>query len=476
MNINLYKDLNENINITKQRLPIDDSFDIIGRDIKVGDRNGYLIFTDGFAKDRVMMFVVDVLQNLKREPQSRDYIKELIKCNISYIETNPFTTFEEMETAVLSGSVVLIVDGEEEGVIIDAREYPARSPEESEYEKVTGSSKDGFVETIVFNTALIRRRVRSPKLVFEMKNVGTDSKTDVCLAYLKDNVDEALLNNLRKKIDSIKIQSLIMPEKSLDELLLKKKWYNPLPQIKYTQRPDIAASYLYEGHILILADTSPGVMITPTTLFYFTQFAEDYYQNPLVGTYYRFIRFITMFVSLFLSPLWLLLAENQKYLPKFLSAIGAKEKTSIPLFVQFLILEFGFDLLRMSSLHTPNYLGGAFGIIGGLLLGEFAIKVGFFVPETIFYMALSAISLYCIPNIEFSSAMRIFRLFLLILTGFFGLWGFLAGILVIFIITATTETLDKRRKYLWPLIPFDGKALSRIIFRKPVTTQSNFKK
>ncbi len=473
--MDLKKELTQNIQNLKNKLPISESFDLIGREIKVGSRNGYLIFIDGFAKDEVMYFIIKQLQEMKEEPKE-NYIKNLIKDKIAYLETNEFSKFEELEHSVLSGAIALIIEGEEKGIIIDAREYPARSPEESESEKVTRGSKDGFVETIVFNTALIRRRVRNPNLIFEMKTVGNDSKTDVCLGYIKGLADEKLLTKLRNKIDSIQIQSLVMSEKSLEELLIKKKWFNPLPQIKYTQRPDITASYLFEGHIIIMVDTSPSVMITPTTLFYFTQFAEDYSENPLVGTYNRFIRFLTIFVSLFLTPVWLFLAENQQYLPGFLNLIGVKEKSSIPLLVQFLILEFGFDLLKMSSLHTPNYLGGAFGIIGGLLLGEFAIKVGFFVPETIFYMSLTLISSYCIPNIEFSSALRIFRLLLLILTGLLGLWGFLGGTLIICIITLTTETLDEQRKYLWPLIPFNRKALLNIILRKSVSTQSNINK
>ncbi len=481
----LKKGLQENIEQIKKKLPIEESFDLIGRDIQVGDRDGYLIFVDGFAKDQVMYFVVKALQTMKpvsgtegtsntgAATSGSAYIKELMKATIAYLEVAEFSSLEEMEQSVLSGSLALLIDGEETGIIIDAREYPARNPEETDSERVTSASKDGFVETIVFNTALIRRRVRNSGLTFEMKTVGSSSKTDVCLAYIQDRVDKNYLTLLRKKIDNIQIDSLVMAEKSLEELLLKKKWYNPLPQFKYTQRPDIAASYLHEGHVLVLVDTTPSVMITPSTFFYFTQFAEDYYQNPLVGTYNRYVRLFAMAVSLFLTPLWLFLAENQSILPKFLQFIGTKEKTSIPLLVQFLILEFGFDLLRMSSLHTPSYLGGAFGIIGGLLLGDFAIKVGYFVPETIFYMSLSAIALFCIPNVEFSAAIRVFRLFLLLLTGLFWHWGFLAGLGIIFLITISTETLDKGRSYLWPLIPFNGKALLHILFRTPVSKQSN---
>ncbi len=464
----IFKDIDVNIKFLEQQLPISDSFDIIGRSFKIGDKRAYLLFIDGFAKDDMSLFILKTLMEIDSKYAKDDLINKLVDEKIPYIEVEVTDSFETIMQSVLSGTLALFVDGEDKAVIIDARTYPARSPEESDTEKVTRGAKDCFVETVIFNTALIRRRVRDKNLTFEMKTVGKLSKTDVCIGYIKGKADEELLNNLRKKIDEINIDSLVMAEKSLEELLLPKRWFNPLPQMKYTQRPDITASFLYEGHVAIIVDTSPSVMILPASVFYFTQFAEDYYQTPIIGSYYRFIRFLTILISLLLTPTWLLLAENAEHLPQFLNFIGAKEAGAFALLFQFLLLEFGFDLLNMSSMHTPNYLGGAFGIIGGLLLGDFAIKVGFFVPETIFYMATTLIASFCIPNIEFTFSIRLFRLVLLILTGLFGAFGYCLGILYVVLMLFTTKTIDKKRPYLWPLIPFNGKALSNFIIRKKV--------
>ncbi len=464
--MNLSKDLKENIkNIN---LPVKDSFDIISRELIIGNRAAYLMFIDGFAKDDLMYYVIQSLQRIDSKITDNSFIDTLIKQNIAYLETDIVDNIESARKSVLCGSIVFLIENEDRGIIVDAREYPARGPQEAETEKVTRGSKDGFVETIVFNTALIRRRVRDENLIFEMKSVGKKSQTDVSIGYLKNIVDEKLLNEIRERISKINIDSLVMAEKSLEECLLKKYFYNPLPLIKYTQRPDIAASYLFEGHIIILVDTSPSVMVVPVTLFYFTQFAEDFYQNPLVGTYYRFVRALTIIISLILTPLWLVLAENADILAEFLKIIGAKENISMPVILQFLILEFGFDLLKTSSLHTPDYLGGAFGIVGGLLLGDFAIRVGFFVPETIFYTALTAIANFCIPNVEFASAIRIFRLFILLSTGLFDFYGFCISLLCVIIITATTKTFKNAHSYLWPLIPFNKDAFIKVFIRKPV--------
>ncbi len=465
-----FKKLDQNISYLKDNLPIEKSFDVIGREITICGRDGYFIFVDGFAKDDVLVHVLRSLQSA-HHLCSKSLTTLLIKEDIAYIEAEECEELEKIEQSILSGQLALFIDQQEKAILIDSREYPVRSIEEADTEKVTNGSKDGFVETIVFNTALIRRRVRDKNLIFEMRSVGNLSKTDVCLAYLDGKAEPKFLDSLRRKLEHINVESLVMAEKSLEELLVKRSWYNPFPQMRYTQRPDIAVSYLYEGHVLILVDTSPSVMITPTTFFYYMQFAEDYIQVPVVGTYYKMARFLAFLISLLLVPSWFLLAEHPEIVPKFLDFIGTKEPGTFSLLIQFISLEFGFDLLKMSSMHTPTYLGGAFGIIGGLLLGDFAIKVGIFVPETIFYMALTAVASYCIPNSDLTHAIRILRFLLLILVGIFGIYGYLSGLLYIFILLLTTKTLDHKRPYLWPLIPLDIKALSNLIIRKKVSNK-----
>lgn len=465
--MNLAKNLDENKRILKERLAIDQSFDIIGRDWNIGDTKAYLVLIDGFAKDQIMLFILEKLQSVKKENLSTDTLQNLMQNHIAYVEVDPFDTFESMETSVLSGAIALFIDGESKGIIIDAREYPVRGPQEPDLEKVTRGSRDGLVETIVFNTALIRRRLRDPKLIFELTNVGKQSRTDVAIGYIDNVVDHKLLSELKKKLKEIDVNALIMAEKTLEELLIKKKWYNPLPQVRFTERPDVVAAHLLEGHISIIVDTSPSVMLLPVTIFHFSQHAEDYYQNPMVGTYLRWIRFLAIFSSLLITPLWLLLIYNQKSLPAWLQFIGPKETASIPIFIQFIILEFGIDFLRIASIHTPNALSTSIGIIGGLLLGDLAVKVGWFVPETILYMAIAGMSTFATPSVEFGMAIRIFRLFLLLLTGIFKNIGFIIGIIIISTVIFTTKAFGNQ-SYLWPLFPFDRKAFSNMIFRKPI--------
>lgn len=464
----LTKDIQVNKEILKQRLPIGISFDVIGREIVIGQRDAYLVFIDGFAKDDIMIWILDILQLLKKEDIAKNTIETLIKNKIAYIEVSRESQLKKMEFSILSGAVLLLIDGEEDGIVIDARQYPVRSPEEPDLEKVTRGSRDGLVETIIFNTALIRRRLRDPHLIFEMKSVGKRSQTDVAISYIKDLVDEKLLAEIQDKINAIDVGALVMAEKTVEELIIKKHWYNPLPQVKISERPDVVAAHLMEGHIAIIVDTSPSVMLLPATMFHFTQHAEDYYQNMTVGTYIRWVRFLGMLCAFILLPLWLLLVFNKQFLPEFLQFLGPKESGNIPLFLQFIILELGMDILRISSIHTPSALTTSLGIIGGLILSEFAVEVGLFVPETVLYMALAGIGAFATPSMEFAMAIRIFRLLLLVLTGLFNLSGFLAALVIIFIITYSTNSFRNGKKYTWPLIPFEWKPLSNVLFRKPI--------
>lgn len=464
-NIRLFKDIEKNKEIIRNILPVKESFDIIEKNIIIGSEKAYMVFIDGFVKDDIMLRILEALLPIE---ETEITIGELIHQKIPYIEVETFTDFKLMQKMVLSGAVALLVDGQDQGILIDAREYPVRSPEEPDLEKVTRGSRDGLVETIIFNTALIRRRLRDPNLIFEIKSIGKRSQTDVVIAYLKDFVDNNLLQEIKEKIEKIDVGALVMAEKTLEELLIKKRWYNPLPQAKFTERPDVVAAHLMEGHIAIIVDTSPSVMILPATLFHFTQHAEDYYQNIAVGTYIRWVRFLGMMSAFIILPLWLLLVANKEYLPDFLQFLGPKEKSNIPLFLQFILLEFGLDLLRISSIHTPSAMTTSLGIIGGLMLSEFAVEVGLFVPETVLYMALAGIGTYATPSSEFALAIRIFRLLLLFLTGLFNTYGFIAALVIIFIITYNTGSFKYGKKYTWPLIPFDWKALSHILLRKPI--------
>lgn len=463
------KKYDENLSILKEQLGIGKSFDLALREFEIGGKKAALIFVDGLIKD---IPLVEIMQNfacLDREDIVPDTLHKLVAKYVTYVKALPTDKLEDVISKVLSGFFALVVDGMPEVILIEARQYPGRNPEEPDIERVVRGSRDGFTETILFNTALIRRRIRDPRLRTELISVGTRSKSDICVAYLQDVANPELVETIKKRIKDIKIDGLPMAEKSVEEFITTNNW-NPLPQVRYTERPDVAAVHLLEGHVLVIVDTSPSVIIAPTTYFHHLQHAEEYRQNAAVGAYLRWVRFAGILLSLFLMPLWYLFATHPQLLPTWLKFIGPSKIAKIPLLGQFISAEVALDLLRMSAIHTPTPLATALGIVAVFMLGDVAIKVGLFNPEVILYLAISAIGTFATPSYELAMANRLFRFVLLILVGLLGLPGFMIGLLGIVLLLVFTKPFGI--PYTWPVVPFNWQALKAVLVRSPIPMQN----
>ena len=388
----LSRNLEENRKMMAKLFPIEKSFDLIERQVVIGGKKAVMYFIDGFVKDGVMGKIMQFFLGLTPDQlENVNTAQDFAARFVSYVEVSTESDVEKITTQYLSGPAILMIDGYEEAILIDARTYPARSTEEPEKEKVLRGSRDGFVETVVFNTALIRRRIRDPKFVAEVVNVGNRSRTDVVIAYIDDIVDKKTLEKIKKRIESIDVRSLTMSQESLAECLIKRKWYNPFPKIRYTERPDIAAANVLEGNIVILVDNDPSAMVLPSSIFDFIQEADDFYYPPVIGGYMRAVRNLIFFSTLVITPLWLLAIQNMDRLPEWLHFLQIAEPNEVPPVVQLLILEVAIDVLKLASVNTPNMLGNSLSIIGALILGDFAIQSGWFVPDTILYMSIVAI-------------------------------------------------------------------------------------
>lgn len=462
--IKLAKKLEDNLAYLGEKMGVGESFDVIVREMEIAGKDAALIFVDGFIKDEVM-FIMKYLFQLQREDIIPHTIDKLYKKCVIYFEVDRVDTTAELIDNVLAGPLALLVDGEKEAIIIDVREYPARGPEEPDIERVTRGSRDGFTETLVFNTALIRRRIRDPALRVELLQVGRRSKTDIALVYIKDIANPGTVDLLRERIGEIEIDGLPMAEKSVEEFLTLGTW-NPFPQVRYTERPDVAAIHLLEGHILLLTDTSPSAIIAPATFFHHIQHAEEFRQNAAVGAYMRWIRYFGILLSLMITPLWLLLVLKPGLLPPGWDFIGPKESTPVPILLQLFLAEVGVDLVRMAAVHTPSALATALGIIAAFMIGDIAISVGIFTGEVVLYMAIAAVGTFATPGYEFAFAIRLVRLFLLLAVGFLRLPGFLIGLALFLFLLLRTKSFNV--PYLWPLFPLDIGALLDIVIRKPV--------
>lgn len=465
--MSLSNKLEENIQYLSKALPIGSSFDLINRELLLGKTNAYFLGVNGFCKTDILQRIFSDLQNpLYTADETVEDLERYVRAKIGYAQVTFSDSWDTIIRNVLSGPSALFIDGFAQAILIDVRTYPTRGISEPDLERVTRGSRDGFVETLLFNANLIRRRVRSPKLCFSMHSVGTESKTDVSIAYLEDSVNRELLAKLSETIDNLQVTSLTMGAKSLEELLLPKHWWNPLPSIQITERPDVACSYLMEGHILVLVDNSPVVLIFPCTIFQFTQSPEDYYNSPSVGTYFRLVRFLCIPVSLLLMPLFLLLTA---YFPDFSSRWGllsSGEMGQGRIIFYVLTVEFILDLFKYSSSLSSGKFSGSLSVVGGLIIGDIAVSLNWLSVEVLFYGAVALLASLSISSIELSDALRVYRVFLIAVTSFWGLPGFLIGLALVLLSVITTPTFGGF-SYFWPLFPFNGKALGRLLFRSP---------
>ncbi|MER1999254.1 MAG: spore germination protein, partial [Lysinibacillus sp.] len=306
---------------------------------------------------------------------------------------------------------------------------------------------------------------RTPELRLELQQLTNVSKTDIAICYLNDVVSEKHLKWLHNRLDQIRHDGLTMGDKSLEEWIFTQK-FHPVPFVRYSERPDIVAAHLLEGHIAILVDTSPSVILLPTTMFHLLMHAEEYRQAPLVGTMMRWLRYFAVLMSILLLPFWYLLATNVDHIPEKLKFVGVAEPSQVPLYLQLVVADAGIEFLRMAAIHTPTPLSTAMGLIAGVLIGQIAIDVGLFTGEAVLYTAIVALFSFAIPNYELSISMKIFRQILLAMTALFAANGFFIGIAILFYYLAALKPMNT--PYLWPLVPFFPTAFKRVLIRFPM--------
>ena len=514
------------LEIFRSELPLGESFDLLERKLRIGGRRGSVFFVDGLhdSEKSLMLFkyllavpeeamegIADSQEFLERnlpfmeaeviEPPNDEAASGATESSGSAADTADgapddrrradgaakSTLYDRCRAAyrealpkLYAGLIPLAVEGLDKLIIMDVRQYPARAVEEPEKEKTLRGAKDGFTETLMSNIGLIRRRIRDNSLIFKAYNIGSVSKSDVALAYMKDRADKKLVRKMETVLEKWTRQeraqqkrsatgsALTVSDQSLLEKLLQAfdagSGINPFPKVRYSQRPDVIAAHINEGKLAILVDNSPTVMLIPTSVFEFFQDVDDYYFPLLTGNYFRFIKLLNFFLILFLMPVYYLMAEYDEFTPRILRFFVPAEDFAIPIFWQFILLEIAVDGLKLASLNTPSSLGASLSVIGALILGEFSIESGWFIPQTILCMAVVALAAFTQPSIEFSYAMKFCRIILLVGAYLFGAAGLGAAAIVVVTIMASTKTLTGRG-YLYPLIPFDGKILKRLIFR-----------
>ena len=446
-------------------------FDMTARDLTIGGRRARLWVVNGYAQEGVLERII---AQWLAAPDLSD-MKTPDAFLRSFVTACDAAVCLKKEAAVLgvfSGKTLLVVDGWDGGILMDVKQFPTRSIEEPDTSRVLQGSHDGFVENLMQNAALLRRRIRDSRLTLERVQLDNRSHTDVVLCYMDGEADPDLLAEIRKKLENMQVGSIAMSQESVAEALSPRQFWNPFPKVRYTERPDVATACIMEGDVVVMVDNSPSALLLPTTLLRFTEEINDYYFPPLIGSYLQIVRMAVLLLTLFVTPVWYLLVKNPDTLHENLHFLLIQDEYFVPLIIQLLLVELIIDVLKLASLNTPDVLSNSFSMIGALILGDFAVQARWLVPEVLVYMAFVAIANYAQHSYEMGYATKLCRMLLLILIWLFDLWGFIAGVVGMLVLMATTKPLVGKG-YLYPLIPFDGKKLKRLLYRAPISKDNS---
>lgn len=476
MPLTVAEDFERNMSYLNETLGVGVSYDMIFRHYHFGEYQVATYVVNGFFQTLPNLLVQQAFEWLRADPPEdpSDALRQIFQERLHYSQVTQTTNLDEVVHQVLAGPMGVIISGSDKALVVDTRWYPDRDPEEPNNEQLVHGPHDGFIETLIFNTALLRRRMREPRLRFELIVAARRSHTDVAIGYIEGLTNPDLVARLKRSIQHIDAAGLSMGEQPVSEFLTGRAW-NPLPTVRYTERPDVAAFHLLEGHAVVMVDTTPEAIIAPSTLWNHIQHPEDYHVNPVAGTYMRWVEFSSLFLATLLVPVWLLLATHPALLAHlpWLKFIGPKKTSGFPLVWQFVLAEIAIDVLRRAILNTPHPMASTMGILGAVILGDLASKAGLFAPEVLVYMVIAAIASFAISSNALGQTARLMRLSLIILVGVGGLAGLIAGLAGWLLLALTTESFGV--PYLWPLVPLNLMALRDVLIRVPFTGQGRMR-
>lgn len=433
------------------------SFDVVIRDICVQQHEMVLIFISSLSDSQLITSLVEGLTISATSQIELTFYPG----SVSMLEDENMAI-----TNILSGQCIALLDTNDNYFCIETRHYPSRSTAEPNVERSIRGAHDGFVENIILNVGLIRRRIRDPKLHIVLNKEGIKTRTDIAYAYIEHLVDQDVLDDFLHRLRTID-ETEILSERVLVEKLYGKT-VNPYPHVRYTERPDICSIHLLQGYVVVLVDNCPTAIIIPTTFFEQTKQIEEYTQTTIIALFTRVIRMVGILFSLYLLPLWIALLVDQN--PTMLN-LPMKEIHIYTFGFQVIFADIVVEWIRQSLIHTPMILSSIMSFIAVFLLGDMAIELGAYTKEILIMIALSNIGNLLTPSYELSLANKMFRIFIGMLALFFGQVGFCIGVFLHIIVLLSTKTI--KFPYLYPLIPFSYRECYRMLIGKSITLKKD---
>ncbi|MGN0154008.1 MAG: spore germination protein [Lachnospiraceae bacterium] len=475
----VFQNLEENIDALESMFA--DWDDIVKKKFVLEREGGnlaiYIIYIDGLTDNemvertitRPLLFEWRGAQE-KKNPE--DVFRQIFHDQTEAVDLTEKTTMMDTIDGVLKGDTAIFIDGVGKSMVLSTKKLPTRSISNPEKEAGLKGPRDSFNENFRMNTALLRRRIKDPKMKLKQGVLGQRSRTVYGLMYLEDLVYPSLLKKIEEKLRSFTIDGIF--DSGMLVHLLEEKWYSPFPQVQTTERPDKAASAIMEGRVVLVVDNSPEVIILPTTLNTFLQAADDYYNRFAVGTFARCLRYLAAYITVLLPGLYVAITcYYPQVLPTdfLLAIVGARNDVTFPIVVEVLLMELLFELLREAGIRLPGQMGNTIGVVGGLIVGQAAVEASLVSTIVVIVVALTAIASFAIPNEEFSSTFRLLKFATIFLGAVWGLYGILLGILVVQIHLASLESFGI--PYMMPLVSGsidDELEFQDFVMRKPIFT------
>lgn len=445
--------------------------DLVMRNMYVnGNTKILVVYIDGLSDTKTLdeqllkPLLYDGLPKGMEEAQKLEQLIE--KQLVAFTSVSTVAKINELMDHVLKANVGILVDGESKALIADLKGFEKRGIQEPTTEATIRGPRDGFTESLRTNTALIRRRIRSPKLKFESFTIGSLSKTDIEIAYIEGVAPETLLQEVRERIERIQVDSVL--GSAVIEEFIQDSPATPFPLIQNTERPDVVAGNLVEGRVVILVDNTPFTLIVPTTFWSGLQAVEDYYQHSAYSTFIRFIRFILLSIALLLPSLYVALTTfHPRLIPTSLmiSIASAREEVPFPALIEALVMELVFEGLREAGIRLPKAVGSAVSIVGALVIGQAAVQAGIVSPPMVIVVATTGIASFAIPRYNLGIAIRMTRFIMLLLAGFLGLYGILLGFIALTIHLVNLRSFGV--PYFTPVSPMVFADFKDLLYRAP---------
>jgi spore germination protein len=417
--------------------------DVVMKDFRIdrddGEHRIYVVYidglcdADGLAETVIKPLTYEWSVGVSEAP-CKDFFDEILGFEVQTADIKAEPDMDKAVLAVLKGDTAVFVDGSRRALVVSTKKLPLRSIGENDIEPGLRGPRDEFNEGFRQSTALIRRRIRDPKLKLKQGNLGQRSRTDYGIIYLEGVADEELVREVERSIENYDVDAIF--DSGMAEQLMEGDWNSPFPKFQATTRPDKVASGIVEGRVAVVFDNSPEVILAPANFNMLLQASDDYYNRWTVGTFSRIIRYVALFAAVGMPGLYIALTVHHSGLlpTKLLFAIvNARYAVTFSVITEVLIMELFFELLREAGIRLPGPLGNTIGVVGGLIVGQAAVDAGIVSTIVVIVVALTAIASFAIPNEVFASVFRLLKFFIIFTSSLWGLYGFWLGLMVIVI-------------------------------------------